>query len=175
MFLLSTIWSKGKSEVAYRGKNARRMSLQLEQEDGSRSLFVRSLGKTLNVVDLYKHVGSVVQSAGLLIKDAKHRASSALSACAPSAMRVFDSNCIPLARRIALGYAVVVPRLTYNVHVWPYIGGRACACISNVYMKLWRRIVASLRFSNGCYSDLEVRARLHVPCLRPLVGSDASG
>ena len=93
---MSLNWSKGKSEaiVVYRGKNARLMSSQLEQEDGSRSLCVRSLGKKLNIVDSYKHVGSVVQSAGLLIKDAKHRASSALSAYAPLAMRVFGSNSI---------------------------------------------------------------------------------
>ena len=36
-------------------------------------------------------------------------------------------------------------------------------------MKLWRRIVGSPRFSSSCYSDLEVRARLHVPSIDCLI------
>ena len=106
-------WKPGKSEamVAYRGKNAAEHYDHIRHEDGLYFDIPELEGNRLNVVDVYKHLGSVTAVSGLLKKDADHKESNFMNAYVPMAHRVFGSQDLEMHIKVALSESLLLTRL----------------------------------------------------------------
>ena len=166
----------GKTEViaVFRGTGAVAQRAAIVHDDSSRTLRVRrvdartgreDLDIIVNVVDQYKHLGSIIDSSNNLVPEARRRASAAMNSFGPMSMRVFGQKSIHIKRRINLGWSLVISRLTFNVHIWSAFDGKPKAILNHVYMRLWRRIAGDPRFGRTTWSDIEIRQWLDVPSL----------
>ena len=96
-------WKPGKSEaiLKYRGQGARAAAEARLHEGRTQVKLPTSADREfLNVVDVYKHVGSIASSDGSVIPDAKQRSSSALAAYLPLVGSVFSSARIPVSLKL---------------------------------------------------------------------------
>ena len=169
-------FQKGKTEVMikYRGKGARDAKENLRKlpaSSGSQSLpvelvhgsSVRNVGLVLT--DVYKHLGSLVSIDGLLAPEAHARVRSAMSSYAPLSAAILGSRSVSVARRMRLGWSLVISRLCYNIHVWSHVPQIAWRSVNTMYNRLWSRIYGQPRFCQTERSDFEVRLALGVPSL----------
>ena len=87
-------WKPGKTEcfLQYRGHGANRR-LDARRMDGNR-LAVRVPGSSaaINVVETYKHLGSIIARDASLAQDAVVKVQSALGAYMPISLKVFGST-----------------------------------------------------------------------------------
>ena len=79
-----------------------------------------------------------------IIRDAKARSASALTAFANISVSVLRSAGIPVESRVLLGISLVACRLTFHVHVWSEFRCAAWKALNPVYIRLWRNIWENL-------------------------------
>ena len=175
-YLMALNFQKGKTEamVKYRGKGARDAKENLRKSvraDGANVLPVELAhgGSTCNtelvITDVYKHLGSLVSVDGLLAPEAHARVHAAMSSYAPLSMALLGSQSLALARRLRLGWSLVIPRLCYNIHIWSHFPYAIWRILNTMYNRLWRRLYGQPRFCHVDRSDLEIRMALGVPSL----------
>ena len=169
-------FSKGKTEaiVALRGKGAKAARTALATSvgnDGAKILSISSCPPSppwtiaLRIVDQYRHLGSIVTPDGNLTPEALARASSAMAAYGPLAVKVFGSLSIAKHRKIALAWSLCMSRLFLNVHCWQKFCDRPRAIVNKVYNRVWRCIASAVRFARSSTTDLQVRSLLDVPSI----------
>jgi len=122
----------------------------------------------LHVVTAYKHLGGIVNIREDPFQECVHRASSAMSAYAPIAVKVFGSNRINISQRLSFMSSLVLSRLLFNVHVLVmfHTGLRK---LNGPYMRTLRRILGVPRFEKSELSDYQVRESLGQPSIDCLV------
>ena len=110
---------------------------------------------------------------GTALPDLPGRTSSALSAYAPLAKKVFGVIRIQRAVRLQLFFALVVSRLTYNVQTWSNITTNMYKKLNSVYMRGLRRIAARSKFDKQSAheggSDHHVRLELNAMSLQCVI------
>ena len=163
-------WKPGKTEalIAYRGKEALRQKTELYQSDSSCSFAVKLDNRediSINVVAQYKRLGTIIDGSRTLVPEAHQRAKPALNSFVPLAMPIFGSKSIAAVRRTSLAWALVMSRLTFNIHVWSSFTRKARTIIYAMYMKVWRRIIGDPRFGRTRWNDREMRVALQMPSL----------
>ena len=123
----------------------------------------------LHVTTAYKHLGSIISMDGSLVPDANHRASLALNAFAPLAMKLFGCSRISVAIRMEFFETLINSRLLYGTELWTVNGPSshvAVQRINKVYMQVARRICDCARYGqSACASDLEVRRKLSISAI----------
>ena len=99
-------WKPGKTEaiVVYRGKGQKVQKECVAQDDETKALDIPiepecvkyrnncNDNTHLCVVNLYKHLGSIIECTGSLIPEARSRAKSALTAFVPLARNIFANK-----------------------------------------------------------------------------------
>ena len=183
-------WKPGKTEViaVFRGTGAVAERQRLICDNGKRKFRVqqtcgeaadvatdhveppKSTGQTgrtidVNAVDRYKHLGSIVDGTRSLVPEARNRVDASMNSFGPLSMRILGNKSINIKRRVALGWSLVVSRLTFNVHVWSSFEGKPRSIVNNMYMRLWRRIAGDPKFARTTWTDLQVRRWLDVPSI----------
>ena len=160
---------KGKTEclLKCRGKDATRLwKEKCHGQDVLIPLPACASSPSLHVVSEYKHLGSFVSIDGSLMPDANHRASLALNAFSPLAMKVFGSNQISVYIRMKFFETLVSSRLFYGTELWIICSSSSHAAVkrlNKVYMQVARRICDCARYGQSqCLSDLEVRKKLGI-------------
>ncbi|CAK0880854.1 unnamed protein product [Prorocentrum cordatum] len=121
----------------------------------------------LSIVSKYKHLGTVVSIAGTCKPDAEKRASAAMDAYAPVAIRVFGAPNISIATKMHAVKARILTKLMFHAHVVTP-DAHFARTLNQVYMRVLRRIVDKVRFGPGQGTDLQVRQSLgaaSVDCL----------
>ena len=88
---LEVNWCPGKTEclVQMRRKQGRDIVEEWRREDGCLSIPVPQCDMRINVVDRFRHLGTIVMAGGGGVPDARFRAKSAKEACGPLSLRVF--------------------------------------------------------------------------------------
>lgn len=173
-------WKPGKTKamVVLRGKEARAHKSLMTPKSGVKTFVVERIAKKrkrvktpkvtieLNVVDAYKHLGSIVEVSGNLVREARNRERSALAAFAPLATKILGSKMVGLKRRVHLAWALIMSRLFFNVHTWSSVPARARTPLYATYMRVWRRVVNDPRYRREtAWSDEEIKRYLGVPSL----------
>ena len=114
----------------------------------------------------YKHLGSIIAADGGLVPDANHRASLALNAFGPIAMKVFGSKSVCVSLKLNFFDSLVLSRLLYNTQLWVVTSPSSHSAVrrlNKVYMQVARRIADCARYGQErCITDLDVRKRLDI-------------
>ena len=162
-------WSKGKSELMLklRGKGARHVYAEMVSTfEGSQVIVLPSGGGILNVVPVYKHVGTTLRDDGSLAPEVNRRCSEALSIFLPLAKSLFGCAAIAPAIRIHLAESLVFSRLFFNSCVWPALPVVLLNRLNAVYLRVLRRIHGSARGGGGWQTpDRVVLEELDMPTL----------
>ncbi|CAK0793594.1 unnamed protein product [Prorocentrum cordatum] len=136
-------WAPGKTEC------------MLRHEDG---VYVKSDHDgaiKLSIVSKYKHLGTVVSIAGTCKPDAEKRASAAMDAYAPVAIRVFGAPNISIATKMHAVKARILTKLMFHARVVTP-DAHFARTLNQVYMRVPRRIVDKVRFGPGQGQWLDV-------------------
>ena len=88
-----------------------------------------------------------------------------MSSYVPLASKIFGCRNLGVQIRVRLGYALIVSKLVYNVHVWSRFEGPAMIALNSVYIRLWRRIAGCPKTKGVTHSDEQVRSMLSIPSL----------
>ena len=163
---LEVNWRPGKTEcfVQMRGKQGRDIVEKWRREDGSLSIPVPQCDTRINVVDRYRHLGTIVMANGNDVPNARLRAKSAKEAYGPLALRVFGSGHIPAPLKLSLCMSLVESRNSFSMHIAPP-SFNALRIVASVYNRALRRIAGTPRFEKDehALSDIESRRALKVP------------
>ena len=163
---LEVNWRPGKTEclVQMRGKQGRDIVEEWRREDGSLSIPVPQCDMRINVVDRYRHLGTIVMANGNDVPNARLRAKSAKEAYGPLALRVFGSGHIPAPLKLSLYMSLVESRNSFSMHIAPP-SFNALRIVASVYNRALRRIAGTPRFERDehALSDIEIRRTLKVP------------
>ena len=160
-------FAKGKTElmVKFRGKNSK--STRDKMLQGDKYLWplpddvrARTGAHAIHVVDIYKHLGSVVEISGSLMPEANARVRAAMNAYAPLAGKVFGSPRVNWERKLLLAWSLVFSRLFFNIHVWSKFEGKPRQTLHSMYMRVLRRILGQPRYAAGGITDRLVRTSL---------------
>jgi hypothetical protein len=173
MFGFRINWSAGKTEafVTFRGKGACDAKRQLfDDQKGKIRLPPDAGAEHLNVVDMYKHLGSVVASDGSAAPDVPKRVQSSMAAYAPLALKIFGASVIARQVRLSLATSLVFSRLLYNVQTWSKWTVAMYSKLNSVYMRALRRIAGMCRHGQPkTLPDHDVREVLGAPSLQCLI------
>ena len=120
----------------------------------------------------YKHLGGHVTVSANLIHDAKHKASSAMSAYCPLLFG-FSGPASLVWTRLHYMVSLVLSRLLHNVHTM-VVNPKPMSTLNIVYMRVLRCIANRQRFdSTRETSDAEVRQMWGQPSLDCLMQKSA--
>ena len=138
-FGLSINWAPNKTEAVLllRGKGASNVRESYCHSDGVLAIKVAG---TTNVLRMYKDLGCITEVGGGNVMYATARASTALAACCPIAVRVFGAANISLWLKLLFVKSLVNSTLTFNAHV-SVLEPEAFSCLNAVYMRVLRRIL----------------------------------
>ena len=155
---------KTKCLVQMNGKHGRDIVEKWRCDDGSFSIPVPQSDMGINVVDRYRHLGTVVTASGKDVPNARLRAKSAKEAYGPLARRIFGSGHIPVPLTLSLYMSLVESRNSFAMHIAPP-SFNALRIDASVYNRVLRRKAGTPRFKRNehALSDLEVRRELKVP------------
>eukprot|EP00973_Karenia_brevis_P002825 383944-Karenia_brevis.AAC.1 len=110
----------GKTEclLTYRGHGAVKHREQWRCADGKLRITSPSLpGKAIDVVGVYKHLGTMCGPAGDTFKNTLHRSQAAMSAYSPISAKVFGNALIEIRHRLSFVSTLIVTKLLFAVHV----------------------------------------------------------
>ena len=96
-------WKPGKTEgmIMLRGKKSSMLREQLRGVSGKIEVPIPGTSTPLVISSVYKYLGSMVSMSGDIVADARYKASQAMSAYAPLAIKVFASKSIWVTLKIA--------------------------------------------------------------------------
>ena len=118
----------------------------------------------LHIVAAYKHLVTYITLDGTDIKDARHKACSAMCAYAPLATKIFGSSAIYMNLKLIFLESLVLSRLLFNAHIRvPSVG--FIRILNQVYMRVVRRISNKMRFDKTAITDRAVRALASQPSI----------
>ena len=127
---LEVNWRPGKTEclVQMRGKQGRDIVEKWRREDGSLSIPVPQCDTRINVVDRYRHLGTIVMANGNDMPNARLRWKSAKEAYGPLALRIFGSGHILAPLKLSL---CIVTQLLFDAHCTTVIQrlSDCCFCV----------------------------------------------
>ena len=140
-------WNPGKTEcfLVLRGKGSAAKYREIAANNSQIIFSSSSDVPALRVVQVYKHLGSILEKSGAAAPDVPHRVTSAMSAYVPLALKVFGAARIARSVRLHLFFSLVVSRLIYNVHVWSNITQAMYTTLNSAYMRGLRRIIGQCR------------------------------
>ena len=143
--------------VQMSGRHGRDIAEKWRREDGSLSIPVPQCDMRINVVDRYRHLGTIVMANGNDVPNARLRAKSAKEAYGPLAFRIFGPGHIPAPLKLSLYMCLVESRNSFSMH--------ALRIVASVNNRALRRTAGTPRFERDehALSDLEVRRTLKVP------------
>ena len=152
---LKVIWRTGKTEclVQMVGRHVRDI-VEWRRDGGSLSVPVPQCGMKINVVDRYRHLGTIVTANDTDVPNARLRAKSAKEACGPLALRIFWSGHFLAPLKLSLFMSLVESLNSFSMHIAPP-SFNALRIVAYVYNRVLRRIAGTPRF--------ERRARFERP------------
>ena len=118
----------------------------------------------INVVQQYKHVGSLITHDLNTTADARKNARAALAAFNPLSVKFFGSPKVPLYIKLWIANSLVFSLLFFQVEVWPSFSDTAAQVLNDVYMRVLRRVASACRYKK-CMSDYDVRYHLYMPSI----------
>ena len=104
--------------VQLRGKRSTLIRNQQIDKDGRKINIPSRPGQSVNIVSIYKHVGSPICISGSWVPAAEHNARAAMSAYVPIAHNIFMSARISIQHKITFAKSLIFSRLFYNVQIW---------------------------------------------------------
>ena len=85
----------------------------------------------LRVVHSYKHLGSFVQDHAIVQKDVRYRISQARKAYGQLSRQFYNKRNVSVHTKGSVFSALVMSRLSYNVHTWSWVTEADVACWEN--------------------------------------------
>ena len=146
------------------GKHGRDIVEKWRSDDGSLNIPVPQCDMRINVVDRYRHLGTIVMANCNDVPNARLRAKSAKEAYGSLALRNFGSGHISAPLKLSLYMSLVESRNSFSMHIAPP-SFNALRIVASVYNRALRRIAGTPRFERDehALSNLEVRRTLKVP------------
>ena len=174
-FGLTLNWGRGKSEamIQLRGSSASQV-LDSLRADGALHIEIPGTADgnstvSLAIVPRYKHLGGILDARGNMMPEARARCTSALSAYAPIAKKIFGAPNIHISIKLGFAFSLVFSRLFFNVATWT-MTPTALAKLNTVYMRVLRRIAGAVgEGGKPTMSDRCVRERCCLPSIDCLV------
>ena len=144
--------------VTFRGRQAQKIINQRVVNGALAYVVQRGDGTTvhLNVVLRYKHLGLSTAFSELDTVDTRKKASSALSAYVPLALRIFGSGRIYTGTKLALLNSLISSRLFFNGQLSPPKKS-TLKILNGPYMRVIRRIFGDVRGKDMKHSDRSLR------------------
>ncbi|CAE7334985.1 unnamed protein product [Symbiodinium sp. KB8] len=129
-------------------------------------------GFRLDLVSVYKHLGSMVTHDGCLLPEIKHRLAAGRSALKEGKQRVFACKAIPLARRATLFRAHVLAAITPGMGTWPLLNQQEWRTLSGGIVSMYRQLLC-LRTEGGFHcSEAQILSRVGLPAPDNLLQSE---
>ena len=155
---LDVNWRPGKTEclVQMIGKHGRDLVEKWRRDDG---IPVPQCDMRINVVDRYRHLGTMVMANGNDVPNARLRAKSAKEANGPLALRIVGSGHIPAPLKLSLYMSLVESRNSFSMHIAPP-SFNALRIVTSVYNRALRKIAGTPRLNTeGTVARLHLDAR----------------
>ena len=129
-------------------------------------------GLRLDLVTVYKHLGSMVMHDGSLLPEIRHRLAASRSAMKEGKQRLFACRAIPLARRVAIFRSHVLAALVPGLGTLPLFNGREWQTFSGGVMSLYRQLLC-LRHEGGfrC-TEAQMLSKVGLPSPESLLQSE---
>ena len=132
-------------------------------DDGNLSIPVPQSDMRINVVDCYRHLGTIAMANGNDVWNARLRAKSANEGNGPRAMRILGSGYTPAPLKLSLYMSAVESRNSFSMHIAPP-SITALRIVASVNNRALRRIAGVPRSERDehALSDLDIRRSLKV-------------
>ena len=153
-------FAKGKSEaiLKYVGKAS---SAALERRRVNDKVLIKlpatATEEYLQVVNSYKHLGSIVTVDRKFVPDSDHRVQLALNAFSPLVGRVFGASMLSQELQLGFAWSLVFSRLFYNIHLWSAMQIVAVKRLNAMYMRVLRRVANNCRYDGPAESGVTIR------------------
>ena len=147
------------------GKGSRAVRRSLFSGSQGRMVVIpeNKCGFRLDLVAVYKHLGSIVTHDGNLMPEIRHRLSAGRSAMKEGKQRLFACRAIPLAKRAAIFRAHVLSAVTPGMGTWPLLSQQEWHCLSGGLISLYRQLLC-LRSEGGFHcSEAQILSRSGLP------------
>eukprot|EP00973_Karenia_brevis_P072878 10121135-Karenia_brevis.AAC.1 len=160
-YQLTINWKAGKSEalLQYRGKHAHLYREKRRLPSGKLGIKLPDTASAsiLNVVSIYKHLGSKTTSNGSCVDEAHARVQAMMVSYGPLVSRVFTSKYFSNENKVSFANALCFSILFYNAHVWSQMTDTALKPLETAYMRVLRRLSGRVRGAEEAHiSDLAV-------------------
>ena len=135
----------GKTEIVMQlfGPHSRRLLRSLGA--AGKRVFTSAGGNAVNVVEQYKHLGSISHESGSTIPDAKSKARKCHNAYGPLSMNIFGNDKIYSSTRLVLADSLCFTRLGHGCDTWVRRQPAAEATINHARLRVLRRIAGCPR------------------------------
>ena len=113
----------GKTEMLWhvQGRGSKQVKMRLMQDGQLLKWQSHGVDFALRVVQVYKHLGTWLQSGGCLLKEIQTRAHGAKSAWGSLARQFFAKRYVSIATKVKVFRSLALSRHMFNVHVWSSI------------------------------------------------------
>ena len=129
-------------------------------------------GFRLDLVPVYKHLGSLVTHDGCLLPEIRNRLGAGRAAMKEGKQRLFACRAIPLRRRSALFRAHVLASVTPGMGTWPLLNQQEWQTFSGGIISLYRQLLC-LRAEGGFHcSEAQILSRVGLPAPESLLHAE---
>ncbi|OLQ01466.1 hypothetical protein AK812_SmicGene15780, partial [Symbiodinium microadriaticum] len=165
--------TKTAAVVALHGRGSRAARRELFQHmRGKLPVWPENSGVvTLDLVTVYKHLGSVLTHDGSLLAEIKHRLAVGRAAFKEGKQRLFSCQRVPLSRRAILFRSHVLSAVLAGCGAWPALGPTEWKAFSGGLFSLFRQLL-SLRSEEWRVTEGQIYARIGLPCPRSLLNAE---
>ena len=153
------------------GKGSRAVRRRLYTENQGRLVVLPDSkgGFRLDLVAVYKHLGSIVMHDGSLLPEIRHRLAAGRSAMKEGKQRLFACRAIPLVKRAAIFRSHVLAAITPGMGMWPLLNHQEWQSLSGGLISLYRQLLC-LRSEGGFHcSEAQIISRVGLPAPRCLL------
>ena len=147
------------------GKGSRAVRRRLYSENQGRLVVLpdSKSGFRLDLVAVYKHLGSLVTHDGNLLPEIRHRLAAGRSAMKEGKQRLFACRAIPLSKRAAIFRTHVLAAITPGMGTWPLLNHQEWQSFSGGMISLYRQLLC-LRVEGGFHcSEAQIVSRVGLP------------
>ncbi|CAE7947452.1 RPS25 [Symbiodinium sp. KB8] len=156
------------------GRGSRSVRRQLFSEGAGRLVVLPENrgGLKLDLVTVYKHLGSMVTHDGSLLPELKHRLAASRSAMKEGKQRLFACRAIPLARRAAVFRSHVLSALVPGLGTLPTFNGREWQTFSGGVLSLYRQLLCLRNDGGFRCTEAQILSRVGLPAPETLLQSE---
>jgi len=153
----------GKTEVSMQliGRYSRTIKSNMPVDAVTKNrLLVTPLNRSVQIVDVYKHLGTMRHVTGDMLHDAKYKVSRSNEAYFPLSQRIFGNQDVYRKTRVSLANSLCFSRFRFGLDTWVRVTKPAVAKVHSARMRVLRKICGAERYDENSVSDAVVLSQV---------------